>query len=142
MRTIMHVDLDAFYSSIEQRDNPALRGKPVIVGGTPEERGVVATASYEARRFGVHSAMPTRTALRLCPDAVLIRPRFDAYHRVSQQLREMFLALTPLIEPISLDEAFLDISSSVASPQEAKAIAYALKRRVNVETSLTASIGI
>src|SRR5947209_8903508 len=110
MRTIMHVDLDAFYSSIEQRDNPALRGKPVIVGGTPEERGVVATASYEARRFGVHSAMPTRTALRLCPQAILIRPRFAVYGEVSAQLHEIFQELTPLMEPIAFDEAYLDVS--------------------------------
>lgn len=142
MRTIMHVDLDAFYSSIEQRDQPELRGKPVIVGGHPAARGVVATASYEARRYGVHSAMPSRTALELCPDAILIAPRFAVYRQVSEQLRDLFLALTPIIEPIALDEAFLDVSSLVTSPSVAEERARALKRRVHEETGLTASIGI
>jgi DNA polymerase-4 len=142
MRTIMHVDLDAFYSSIEQRDHPELRGKPVIVGGDPEERGVVMTASYEARRFGVHSAMPTRTAIRLCPQGILVPPRFSAYGEVSRQLREMFLDLTPLIEPISLDEAFLDVSSLHVSPVEAEGTARELKARIRRETELTASVGI
>lgn len=142
MRTIMHVDLDAFYSSIEQRDRPELRGKPVIVGGDPAARGVVATASYEARRFGVHSAMPTRTALRLCPRAVLVHPRFDVYRQVSQQLRRMFLALTPTIEPISLDEAFLDMSARIPSPAQSEETACALKRQIHDETGLTASIGV
>ena len=142
MRTIMHVDLDAFYSSIEQRDNPALRGKPVIVGGDPTARGVVATASYEARRFGVHSAMPSRTAVRLCPGAVLLRPRFDVYAEVSARLRALFLALTPLVEPISLDEAFLDASLQLPSPGEAAEEARRLKRRVRDDMGLTASIGI
>src|SRR5947209_9494470 len=104
MRTIMHVDLDAFYSSIEQRDNPELRGKPVVVGGDPGRRGVVMTASYEARRFGIHSAMASKTAMRLCPHAILVHPRFDAYSQASSQLRQIFLALTPLVEPISFDE--------------------------------------
>src|SRR5579864_903870 len=101
MRTIMHVDLDAFYSSIEQRDRPELRGKPVVVGGDPDARGVVATASYEARRYGVHSAMPCRTARRLCPRAIFVAPRFEAYRAVSTQLHELFQALTPLVEPIA-----------------------------------------
>jgi DNA polymerase-4 len=142
MRTIMHVDLDAFYSSIEQRDHPEWRGKPVIVGGSPESRGVVATASYEARRFGVHSAMPTRTAVRLCPQGILVRPRFSVYAEVSQQLRAMFLALTPLVEPISFDEAFLDVSSLVPSPNEAEGTARELKQRIRRETELTASVGV
>ncbi len=142
MRTIMHVDLDAFYSSIEQRDNPALRGKPVIVGGAPADRGVVATASYEARRFGIHSAMPSRTALRLCPDAILVAPRFKVYGEVSGQLRDLFLALTPLIEPIALDEAFLDLSAQLPSASEADQTARGLKRRVQDEIGLTASIGL
>jgi DNA polymerase IV len=142
MRTIMHVDLDAFYSSIEQRDNPELRGKPVVVGGDPAARGVVATASSEARRFGIHSAMPTRTALRLCPNAILVRPRFEVYGEVSGQLREFFLALTPLVEPIAYDEAFLDVSSLVPSIREAEATARALKRRIRDETALTTSIGV
>jgi DNA polymerase-4 len=142
MRTIMHVDLDAFYSSVEQRDHPELRGKPVVVGGDPAARGVVATASYEARRFGVHSAMPSRTALRLCPDAVLIHPRFDVYIEISRQLRDLFLAITPLVEPIALDEAYLDVSSSHSSPEEARGTSQGLKRQIRDETGLTASIGI
>lgn len=142
MRTIMHVDLDAFYSSIEQRDHPEWRGKPVIVGGDPEARGVVATASYEARRFGVHSAMPTRTAMRLCPQGILVHPRFSVYRAVSEHLRAMFLDLTALIEPISLDEAFLDTSSIVGSPVEGEAVARELKARIRRETELTASVGI
>jgi DNA polymerase IV len=142
MRTIMHVDLDAFYSSIEQRDNPDLRGKPVVVGGDPAARGVVATASYEARRFGIHSAMASRTALRLCPDAVLVRPRFDVYAADSGELRAMFLAVTPLVEPISLDEAFLDASLQLPSPGEAAEEARRLKRRIHADLGLSASIGI
>jgi len=142
MRTIMHVDLDAFYSSIEQRDHPELRGKPVVVGGDPDARGVVATASYEARRFGIHSAMPCRTARRLCPEAIFLRPRFQVYHDVSRQLHDMFLGLTPLIEPIALDEAFLDISSLVQSQHEVEGVARGLKQRIQDVTSLTASIGI
>src|SRR5437016_2215581 len=136
-RFILHIDLDAFYASIEQRDRPELRGKPVIVGGSPDRRGVVATASYEARRFGVHSAMPTRTALRLCPDAILVRPRFDVYGEVSTQLRELFLALTPLIEPISLDEAFLDVSSLLPSPTDSEETARRLKQQIRDDTGLT-----
>jgi DNA polymerase IV len=142
MRTILHVDLDAFYSSIEQRDNPELRGKPVVVGGDPAARGVVATASYEARRFGVHSAMPSRTAMRLCPDAILIPPRFEVYGAVSRQLHDLFLALTDLVEPIAYDEAFLDISSLRRSFADAEQTARELKRRIHDETDLTASIGI
>jgi DNA polymerase-4 len=142
MRTIMHVDLDAFYSSIEQRDRPELRGKPVVVGGDPDGRGVVATASYEARRFGVHSAMPCRTARRLCPQAIFVRPRFDAYRGVSQQIHRMFAELTPLVEPIALDEAFLDVSSLVRAPEEAVQPAHELKRRIHEATSLTASVGV
>lgn len=141
-RTIMHVDLDAFFSSIEQRDSPALRGKPVIVGGSPDARGVVATASYEARRYGVHSAMPSRTAIRLCPDAVLVRPRFDVYAGVSAQLRAMFVALTPLVEPIAFDEAYLDLSSLLSAPPNAVETAHALKRQIRDDTGLTASIGV
>jgi DNA polymerase-4 len=142
MRTIMHVDLDAFYSSIEQRDRPELRGKPVVVGGDPDARGVVATASYEARRFGIHSAMPSRTARRLCPEAIFLPPRFEVYRAVSRQLHEVFLELTPLVEPIALDEAFLDVSTVVRMPQEANQVARELKRRVREETGLSASIGV
>jgi DNA polymerase-4 len=142
MRTILHVDLDAFYSAIEQRDNPELRGKPIVVGGDPDGRGVVATASYEARRFGIRSAMPCRTARRLCPQAIFVRPRFEVYHDVSRQLRDLFLALTPLVEPIAFDEAFLDVSSAIASPSDSEAMARTLKQRIWDETSLTASVGV
>jgi DNA polymerase-4 len=107
IRKIIHIDMDAFYASVEQRDNPELRGKPVAVGGS-RERGVVAAASYEARQFGVHSAMPSITAKRKCPDLIFVKPRFDAYKAISLQIREIFAAYTSIIEPLSLDEAYLD----------------------------------
>ena len=105
-RKIIHIDMDAFYASVEQRDNPKLRGKPVAVGGS-RERGVVAAASYEARKFGVHSAMPSITAKRKCPELIFVKPRFDAYKAISLQIREIFAAYTPIIEPLSLDEGYL-----------------------------------
>src|SRR5580698_8587322 len=111
-RKIIHIDMDAFYASVEQRDNPELRGKPIAVGGSPEGRGgVVATASYEARKFGVRSAMPSKKALELCPQVIFVRPRFDVYKSVSLQIREIFSRYTDLIEPLSLDEAFLDVTN-------------------------------
>ena len=113
MRHILHADFDAFYTSVEQLDNPGLRGKPVLVGGRPENRGVVASASYEARRFGVRSAMPMRTALMRCPQAIRVEPRFDRYEQVSRQVMEIFRAITSLVEPLSLDEAYLDVTESV-----------------------------
>ncbi len=109
-RKIIHIDMDAFYASIEQRDNPEYRGKPVIVGGLPEDRGVVATASYEARKFGIHSAMSSKRAIQLCPEAIFIRPRFEIYKEVSEKLREIFRRYTDLVEPLSLDEAYLDVT--------------------------------
>src|SRR6202043_3938447 len=111
-RKIIHIDMDAFYASVEQRDNPELRGKPVAVGGS-RERGVVAAASYEARKFGVHSAMPSITAKRKCPDLIFVQPRFDAYKAISLQIREVFAEYTPIIEPLSLDEAYLDVTENL-----------------------------
>ena len=144
MRHIIHADLDAFYATVEQLDNPELRGKPVLVGGRPESRGVVATASYEARPFGVRSAMPMRTAVRLCPQGIIVRPRFTRYREMSRQVMEVFREFTELIEPQSLDEAYLDISDAVdeAEGRWPLGVALELKRRVKAETGLTVSVGV
>ena len=139
-RYILHADLDAFYASVEQRDNPELKGRPVVVGGPAETRGVVAASSYEARRYGIHSAMPMRTALRLCADLVRVSPRFGRYGEVSRQVMDIFRGLTPLVEPLSLDEAYLDISAQ-AGPERIHEIALALKERVRLETGLAITIG-
>jgi DNA polymerase-4 len=136
----VHADLDAFYASVEQRDDPSLAGRPVVVGGAPEQRGVVAAASYEARRFGVRSAMSMRTALRLCPVAVRVPPRFGVYAHVSTQVMALFRAVTDLVEPVALDEAFLDVSDSVHS--DAGALGQALKQRVRETVGLTLSVGV
>jgi len=141
-RSILHADMDAFYAAVEQRNRPSLRGKPVIVGGRAEDRGVVATASYEARRFGVHSAMPTRTALRLCPQAVLLPPDFAKYRTVSQAIFAIYREWTPLIEPISLDEAYLDLTENVATFEEAIAAGAAIRDRVQRDVGLTVSVGV
>jgi DNA polymerase-4 len=140
-RKIIHVDMDAFYASVEQRDDPALRGRPVAVGGS-RARGVVAAASYEARAFGVRSAMPSVTALRRCPDLVFVPPRFDVYRAISQQIRAIFADYTPLIEPLSLDEAYLDVSEDRHGLGSARAIAEAIRVRIRTETGLTASAGV
>ena len=140
-RRIVHVDLDAFYASVEQRDNPELRGKPVAVGGS-RERGVVAAASYEARRFGVHSAMPSVTARRKCPELIFVKPRFDVYREVSQQIREIFFEYTPLVEPLSLDEAYLDVTENLKGIPYATQVAREIRARILEETGLTASSGI
>lgn len=142
MRKIIHVDLDAFYASIEQRDRPELRGKPIVVGGAPDKRGVVATASYEARRFGIHSAMPSRTALRLCPQAIFVAPRFEVYRAVSAQIMALFRRYTDLVEPMSLDEAYLDVTHNTAGEPSATRIAVRIKRDILSETQLTASAGV
>ncbi|MDF3604823.1 DNA polymerase IV [Paracoccus sp. DMF-8] len=139
VRRIVHVDMDAFYASVEQRDNPALRGHPVAVGGI--ERGVVAAASYEARVFGVRSAMPSKRALRLCPDLIFVKPRFDVYRAVSQQIRAIFAEYTPLIEPLSLDEAYLDLTDHL-NGRTATRIAQEIRARIFQDTGLTASAGV
>jgi len=141
MRWILHADLDAFYASVEQLDNPELRGKPVVVGGPPEARAVVTTASYEARVFGVRSAMPMSTALRLCPQAIRVSPRFDRYGEISGEVMGVFRALTPLVEQLSLDEAFLDVTKRVSRCQGVEDIARRLKANVKAATQLTVSIG-
>ena len=140
LRKIIHVDMDAFFASVEQRDNPELRGKPVAVGGG--HRGVVAAASYEARKFGVRSAMPSVTAARRCPDLLFVKPRFDAYRAVSQQIRAIFADYTDLIEPLSLDEAYLDVTEDRRGLGTARAVAEEIRRRIAKETQLTASAGV
>ncbi|HEV3255983.1 MAG TPA: DNA polymerase IV [Gemmataceae bacterium] len=139
--TVLHVDMDAFYASVEQRDRPELRGRPVIVGGTGG-RGVVCAASYEARPFGVHSAMPTATARRLCPHAVFLPVRMGHYADVARQIREVFMSFTPLVEPLSLDEAFLDVRGCEGLFGPAPEIALQVKARILAETGLVASVGV
>jgi DNA polymerase IV len=140
-RKIIHVDMDAFYASVEQRDNPELRGKPVAVGGS-RERGVVAAASYEARKFGVHSAMPSVTAKRKCPDLIFVKPRFDAYRAESLKIRGIFADYTPRVEPLSLDEAYLDVTQNLKGIPSATRIAEEIRARIRAETGLTASAGV
>src|SRR5205807_695777 len=140
-RKIIHIDMDAFYASVEQRDSPELRGKPVAVGGS-RERGVVAAASYEARKFGVHSAMPSITAKRKCPDLIFLKPRFDAYKAISLQIREIFAEYTPIIEPLSLDEAYLDVTENLKGIVSATWIAEEIRERVRAAIQLTASAGV
>ena len=139
---ILHVDMDAFYASVEERENPRLVGKPLIVGGTPEGRGVVAAANYVVRKFGVHSALPTRTALRLCPQAIVLPPRMEYYAQVSRQIRDVFFRYTPLVEPLSLDEAFLDVTGSVKLFGLEAEIARQIKQDILRETRLVASVGV
>ncbi len=141
-QAILHIDMDAFYASIEERDQPALAGKPVIVGGTPHGRGVVAAANYAARKYGIHSAMPAATAQRLCPHAVFLPTRHAYYAEVAHQIRAIFRRYTPLVEPLSLDEAFLDVTESRKLFGEAPAIGRMIKREIAQELCLTASVGI
>jgi len=141
-RAILHVDMDAFYASVEVMDDPLLAGKPVIVGGTPEGRGVVSAASYEARKFGVHSAMSAYRAKKLCPEGVFIWPRMSRYAQLSKQIRAIFNEYTPIVEPISLDEAFLDVTGSLRLFGTAVDIGRAIKRRIREEVGLVASVGV
>jgi DNA polymerase-4 len=143
MRRIVHLDMDAFYASVEQRDEPSLRGRPVAVGGRPESRGVVAAASYEARAFGVRSAMPMSRAVRLCPQLAIVRPDFERYRRVSGQVMEILRACTPLVEPLSLDEAYLDVTENAWGEPLASTVAKRLKQQIREATAgLTASAGV
>jgi len=142
MSSIIHVDMDAFFASVEIHDNPELEGKPVIVGGRADARGVVAAANYTARTFGIHSAMPVSTALRLCPTVMLLPPRLERYSEISHQIRAIFERFTPVTEPLSLDEAFLDVSGSIALFGSAQTIGGKIKTAIRNELGLTASIGI
>lgn len=142
MRKIIHIDMDAFFASVEQRDAPELKGKPVVVGGSPTGRGVVAAASYEARGFGIHSAMPAYRALRLCPQAIFVRPRFERYKEISHQIREIFHQYTDLVEPLSLDEAYLDITENKKHIRSARELAALIKADILRETGLVASAGV
>lgn len=141
VRKVVHVDMDAFYASVEQRDDPRLRGRPIAVGGG-SDRGVVMTASYEARRFGVRSAMPTAVARRACPELVVLPPRFSAYHEASSVVHEVFRSYTDLVEPLALDEAFLDVTEPKRGPPSGTLIARALKAEIRDATGLTASAGV
>jgi len=139
---ILHVDMDAYYASVEERERPELRDQPVIVGGTPEGRGVVAAANYNARQFGVHSAMPAAKAMKLCPHAVVLRPRIDFYTEVARQIRKIFHRFTPLVEPLSLDEAFLDATGSESLFGSSVEIGRRIKREIASELQLVASVGV
>ena len=142
LRRILHVDMDAFYASVEQRDKPLLRGKPVAVGGDPSQRGVVAAASYEARAFGVRSAIPMSRAVRLCPSLIIVRPDFQRYRAVSQQVFQIFRSVTPLVEPLSLDEAYLDVTENAWGEPLGRVVAQRLKAAIRETTGLTASAGV
>lgn len=141
LRKIIHIDMDAFYASVEQRDSASYRGKPLAVGGS-KERGVVAAASYEARKFGVRSAMSSAQAYRLCPQIIFVKPRFDVYRNVSQEIRQIFHEYTDLVEPVSLDEAYLDVTVDKQNLKSATVIAQKIKQQIQKETSLTASAGV
>src|SRR5512140_1814986 len=142
VRRILHVDMDAFYASVEQRDDPSLRGKPLAVGGQPNGRGVVAAASYEARAFGVYSAMSMARAVRLCPSLVIVRPDFARYKAASNAVFAIFREVTPLVEPLSLDEAYLDVTEHAGGGALGTAVARRLKARIKADTGLTASAGV
>ena len=139
---ILHIDMDAFYASVEERENPALVGKPVIVGGSPEKRGVVCAANYMARQFGVHSAMPSGKAQRLCPQAIFLPTRMDFYAEISRQIRDIFQRFTPLVEPLSLDEAFLDVTGTEGLFGSSEAMGRQIKTAIREEFQLVASVGV
>ncbi|MEA2013553.1 MAG: DNA polymerase IV [Verrucomicrobiota bacterium] len=141
-RKIIHVDMDAFFASVEQRDFPQYRGKPLIVGGSPDKRGVVSTCSYEARKFGIHSAMSSARAVRLCPHGIFVRPRMQAYKEVSEQIRKIFHEYTDFVEPLSLDEAFMDVTENKLKIPYATEMARKIKRQIFLKTGLTASAGV
>ncbi len=141
-RKIIHVDMDAFFAAVEIRDNPEYKGKPIIVGGAPNSRGVVSTCSYEARKYGIHSAMPSSQAYRLCPHAIFVRGRFDAYREASEQVREIFFQYTDIVEPVSIDEAYLDVTFSREDDVSATQIAKEIRAKIFEKTRLTASAGV
>ncbi|OYD88642.1 DNA polymerase IV [Nostoc sp. 'Peltigera membranacea cyanobiont' 213] len=141
-RKIVHVDMDAFYASVEQRDNPSYRGKPLVVGGSPNQRGVVAAASYEARKFGIYSAMPSVTAIAKCPGLIFVRPRFDVYREISTSIHAIFKRYTDLLEGVALDEAYLDVTENKQSIPYASTIARHIKTAIFQETQLTATAGV
>ncbi|MBE9044936.1 DNA polymerase IV [Pleurocapsales cyanobacterium LEGE 10410] len=141
-RKIIHIDMDAFYASVEQRDNPAYRGKPLAVGASPRQRGVVAAASYEARKFGIHSAMPSKSAIALCPNLIFVRPRFEVYRAVSTQIHDVFRRYTDIVEPIALDEAYLDVTENKQGLPYASTVARQIRHEIFTETNLTASAGV
>ncbi len=142
VRRILHCDMDAYYAAVHMRDDPSLAGRPVIVGGDPDSRGVVASASYEARAFGIHSAMPAARARRLCPDAVFLRPDFPRYRRESDRIFAIYRDVTPEMETISLDEAYLDVTDHLGAAGAAQALAKEIRRRVRDERGLTVSVGV
>jgi DNA polymerase-4 len=142
VRKVIHIDMDAFYASVEQRDDPSLRGKAIAVAGTPDQRGVVLTASYEARAFGVHSAMPSRTAFQRCPQLIFVRPNFEKYRQASDLIREIFFRYSDLVEPLSLDEAYLDVTENKVNNPSATLIAREIRQDIFSQTGLTASAGV
>ena len=142
MRKIVHIDMDAFFASVEQRDCPKYRGKPIVVGGTPKQRGAVAAASYEARKFGIHSAMPSRIAQQRCSQLLFVPPRFEVYRQISLQIREIFLRYTDRVEPLSLDEAYLDVTENNLGIASATQVARMIRQEIRRTTSLTASAGV
>ncbi|MBD3880585.1 DNA polymerase IV [Phormidium tenue FACHB-886] len=141
-RKVIHIDMDAFYASVEQRDEPRYRGKPLVVGGSPNQRGAVAAASYEARQYGIHSAMPSRTARQRCPHLIFVKPRFEVYRSISEHIRSIFYRYTDFVEPLALDEAYLDVTENKLGIPSATIIAQEIKTQICAETSLTASAGV